>query len=301
MGRLRRTIGLLARLAPVSVAAVSFVGCAASVAPDGNEGAAYDGRARGGADYSVRSPAALQSPAADPREERLAALRESAVLPSMRVHVVYIGRPGEDAADSFDSLVIGLLRGKHWGTLAEYGVHAGAFVDSAYVPSERFFTKGSIEDGLVTDAAFEELARRAMPRSQGPPLPRDGEQAELTAGAEGYVFFLPDGVNVSMGQRGTYTYSTCVDALGYHRFNGREPYAVIGPCAKGRTGFVVSHELGEMATDPIVGQGFLSVGDLSKSGGEVADLCRLEGAISIEGFSVTRYWSNSKGACVPRE
>lgn len=294
MGHLLRTRRARARLTSAACAGLALVGCAASVAPDGSEETPRAG------DYGVRAPTALQGPTADPRVRRLAAIRDDAIVPAMRVHVVYIGRPGHDASESFDTLITWLLRSTHWGNLEEYGVHGGAFVDSIYVPSERFFTKGSIDDGLVADTTFEELARRLMPRSQGAILARDGALAQLAPGAEGYVFFLPDGVNVAMGQRGTYTYSTCVDALGYHRFNGREPYAVIGPCAKGRSGFVVSHELGEMATDPIVGQGFLSVRDLSKSGGEVADLCRLEGAISIEGFSVTRYWSNTLGACVPR-
>ncbi len=252
-------------------------------------------------DYGFRTPSALESPSKDPYEARLVALRDTA-MPAMRVHVVYIGRPGEDApvSESFDPFIAWLLGSAHWGNLAEYGVRGGAFVDSVFVPAERFFVKGSIEDGLVDTMAFEELARRHMPRSQGVLLPRDGADAELAPDAEGYVFFLPSGVNIAMGTRGTYTYSTCVDALGYHRFNGREPYAVIGSCDKGRSGFVVSHELAEMATDPIVGQGFFSAGDLSKSGGEVADLCRTEGAIDVEGRSVTRYWSNLHGACIPR-
>jgi hypothetical protein len=248
--------------------------------------------------YTFRAPTVLGGGAVEPDEPRLFAAT-STVLRRIRVHIVYIGQRGEDAAESFDPFVARFLRSAHWRTLLEYGVDAGELIDSVYVSTSLFFAKGSIESGLIADASFEELARAQMPRSIGKPLPRVGADARLVDQAEGYIFFLPAGVNVSMGRRGTYTYSTCLDALGYHRFNGREPYAVIGSCPKGRSAFVISHELAEMATDPIVGQGFFSARDLARSGGEVADLCREQGAFEVDGFGVARFWSNRRSACEP--
>jgi hypothetical protein len=249
--------------------------------------------------YGLRDPSALATPTPEP-VARLASVR-GVIMDKMPVRIVYIGRQDVDGAPPFDPFVTWLVQSHHWETLAEYGVGPGSFEGWTRVATERFFPPGSVVDGRITVEDFEELARAYMPASsRGAGFPRGGAEASLAPDATAYVFFLPKGVDVTLGQRGSYTYATCIDALGYHRFNGREPYAVIGGCAKARTGFIVSHEVAEMATAPIVGQGWQSAEDLAKSGGEVADLCKGRGPAVVEGWSVARLWSNAHGGCVPR-
>lgn len=59
-----------------------------------------------------------------------------------------------------------------------------------------------------------------------------------------YVIFLPYGVNVEVGDG-----PTCAVALAYHSYDGFEPDAVIPAC--GRGGLAISHEVAEMAIDPV--------------------------------------------------
>ena len=124
-------------------------------------------------------------------------------------------------------------------------------------------------------------------------------------GAQAYLFFLPDGLNVALGHRGTYTYQTCVDTFGYHGFDGVEPYTVLPPCDDGRSLYTASHELAEMATDPQPYSGWASDLDIGINGGEVADLCANfpgslgPGRVMQEGLIVTLLWSNKQNGCVP--
>jgi hypothetical protein len=115
--------------------------------------------------------------------------------------------------------------------------------------------------------------------------------------AQAYVFFLPDGVNVDLGQRGNYTYQTCIDAYGYHAYDGLEPYAVLPPCPEGRSSYAESHELAEMATDPHPYDGWASDVDIPANGGEVADLCTDQA--DAGGVTVTWLWSNQVNGCIP--
>ena len=104
-------------------------------------------------------------------------------------------------------------------------------------------------------------------------------------------------LNVALGQRGSYTYQTCIDANGYHTFDGLEPYAVLPPCPIGRSLYALAHELTEMAMDPQPYRGWVSDVDIGKNGGEVADICTEH--VMQEGVIVTRLWSNEDHACIP--
>jgi hypothetical protein len=101
-------------------------------------------------------------------------------------------------------------------------------------------------------------------------------------------------VDVSFGSQG----QTCIQAAGYHAFDGEEPYIIIPSCNVGRRTFTVSHELAEMATDP-TNDGWYSDKDVGLAGGEVGDLCNMPVPYDISGWSVTQLWSNADGDCEP--
>lgn len=236
----------------------------------------------------------------EPREGRVKPGR-GVVLPHMLLHLVYIGTRGADQAPRVDTMAQWLMGSAYWRDLDEYDVGPGSLVEVREIGTRAFFPDGTVTEGLVQAKVFEELARAYMgPYWPDPNRPRGGEQAQLAGGADAYVFFLPDGVNVALSSRGAFVSRTCADVHGYHRFNGQEPYTVIPPCKEGRSGFVLSHEVVEMATDPIVGEGWLSPDDSSKSGGEIADLCRAYGPVRVDGWSVARIWSNRLQQCRPR-
>jgi hypothetical protein len=210
-------------------------------------------------------------------------------MATTRLHVIYVGDEDDGGAPDFDGYVGWLFEGPSWKGLGEYGVGEARLVDSARVPVPRFFRDAvpAVADGrpLGTVDDFEGYAA--------------GWMAAATA-EDAYLFFLPRGYDVSLATEGTYVYRTCGDALAYHRFAAsRTPYAVIGGCEAARTGFIVSHELAELATDPVVGQGWFSPEDLSRSGGEIADLCKDRGPFVRENRQIARLWSESAGACSP--
>jgi hypothetical protein len=246
------------------------------------------------------------------------------VLASPHVRAIYIGTAGIDASQSFDSFLTWLLGStNYWSIVAQYGVGYGAFDGSTYIDASAFFVPGMIQGGLVD---YSDLAERITSVLHPPPSPPEVvdagandaaddageagadagvETADASAGdagaslippipvADAYIFFLPNGVNVFFGSEG----STCVEAAGYHDFDGAEPYAVIPPCAEGRSGMAISHEMAEMATDPIPGEGWFSDADLANAGGEIGDLCLVQTNVSI--YEVTQLWSNKDGDCEP--
>jgi hypothetical protein len=225
------------------------------------------------------------------------------VLNAMRLEVVYIGFEGEDGSPSFDVFLDWLLASDYWGILRQYGVNAGSRVGSVRIPRSAIIPEGLAKNGLIDSEDMDSLLWSAI---EGFSPSMDGGADAATDGgprllpeADAYVFFLPNGVNVSLGNRGGHVFQTCTDAGGYHTAPGTRPFAVIPPCSDGRSALSVSHELAEMATDPFPGRGWYSDKDVQNAGGEIGDLCNEVVRDTVEGWSVTQLWSNADGDCEP--
>jgi hypothetical protein len=299
----------------VAVAGLAAGLCACGGAPDA--GAVGDGGNDGNfgiilGDSGARDVRVLDVSAEPSRQpwNRMQSHR-GMILPSMHVELVYAGQAGVDGAESFDTFVRWLLTSSYWGILAQYGVQAGTVdgsvrVDAnALIPPE--LVAGGLIDGLVLDARIQQVLH---PTSS----PDGGAEADAGSGGDGgdagndaepplsvpksqaYVFFLPDGVNVTLNG-----IQTCDQAGGYHSFDADgDPYIIIPPCSVGRSTLTLSHELAETATDP-TNQGWYSDMDAANAGGEVGDLCNFPVASPVEGWTVTELWSNADGDCEPQQ
>jgi hypothetical protein len=170
----------------------------------------------------------------------------------------------------------------------------------------------AVKKGLITSEDLE-FAVHLLLHPERPDAGSDPDATPAEAGADAsapwlpspvppgdaYLFFLPAGVNVDLGERGGHVFQTCIDAGGYHAFDGEEPYAIIPPCSLGRSPLAVSHELAEMATDPFPGGGWFSDKDVTNAGGEIGDLCNQVAVHGTDGWDVTQLWSNADGDCEP--
>jgi hypothetical protein len=230
-----------------------------------------------------------------PTQDDRLTMHDGIVLAQRHLRLVYVGTPGVDQAPPVEDFAKWLLTSDYWGTLDQYGVGKGVLIDSVSISTDDFAPESLREPGkdLIAiqdlDARFHALVNGDGTTPRYPGL----------AGADGYAIFLPNGLNVSLGHRNDYELTTCTDAFGYHAHDGVEAYAVLPPCEKGRNTQAISHELAEMAADPILASGWMSDGDAAKNGGEVADLC--DHPAVVEGWTVTQLWSNADGECVPYE
>lgn len=233
---------------------------------------------------------------ASPRPDAGARLlpHQGLIVSKPEIGVVYVGDLDAGGPPVDDPDLDWLLGSFYWRYLTEYGVGNGSIVGSVRVAQSTFFRAGDVDGttGLVDILVLQARIAQAIHGDAD----AGGGSVDIP-GANGYLVFLPDGVNVALGQRGSYTYRTCVDANGYHGWDGLEPYAVLPPCAAGRSLYAASHELSELATDPRPYMGWASDADLAINGGEVADLCAEQ--VMQEGEMVTRLWSNESGGCVP--
>jgi len=213
-------------------------------------------------------------------------------LPQMQLGVVYVGDADAGGAPNDDPILKWLIGSPYWLLLDEYGIGNGTFVGSQRVPTTALIQPGDLDANNLIDVLV--LQQRIAAAIHGD---ADGSAPSITIAAQAYLFFLPDGVNVAVGHRGSYTYQTCIDTNAYHGHDGIEPYVVLPPCDEGRSLYAASHELAETATDPRPYDGWASDTDIPVNGGEVADLC--EQKVMQEGVIVTRLWSNQANGCVP--
>jgi hypothetical protein len=310
---------MLARLAPAVFAflALPFAAC-------------------GGGNGDARAPEDAGTTFALPRDAGAVAPRVDAkapwarmephqrqVLAAMRVAIVYIGDDGIDGAESFDAFIDWLLISDYWALMKQYGVGSGTRVSSVRVPRSSILPFSAVSGGLITAEDLEAAVSAYIHAGRGDAgVDASGGGADASAALDGsgeggsiedatpppdptvaladaYIFFLPNGVNVSLGQRGAHVFQTCIDAGGYHAFDGAVPYAIIPPCALGRSALAVSHELAEMVTDPVPGKGWYSPADIESGGGEIGDLCNQTAPHGADGWGVTQLWSNADGDCEP--
>jgi hypothetical protein len=311
---------MLARFAPAVLAfvALPFAACGGGPSP------AATGQ-DAGATFSVPRDAAPPDAAPFDAKTPWARLEphQHKVLNRMRLMVVYIGDEPSGGAQSFDAFVDWLLMSDYWGIMQQYGVGKGTRVTSMRVPLSSVIPDGAVTKGLITAEDLEAAVRAAI-HPEGADAGADAsdeagidasdeagidasDEAGIDAGqppptvslADAYIFFLPVGVNVNLGQRGNHVFQTCIDAGGYHAFDGVEPYAIIPPCTLGRSALAVSHELAEMATDPFPSQGWYSPKDEANGGGEIGDLCNQIAPHGADGWDITQLWSNADGDCEP--
>ena len=251
-------------------------------------------RSSDGSDATTQETYGISTPPPPPKQnnevDRLSR-HDGTILPNVRLRIVYVGTEGVDRAPEQGDFLRWLLGSDYWGTLQQYGVGRGTVLSSVSVPRELLAPSNLVQadKGLIT---VEDLDARiaVMVNGNATEQPFPG-----VAGADGYLIFLPDGLNVALSRRADYVSTTCMDEGAYHAHDGSEPYVVIPPCDKGRSTVAISHELTEMVTDPV--SGWLSDGDVSKNGGEIADLCNH--GVTVEAREVTQLWSNVDGECVP--
>jgi hypothetical protein len=226
---------------------------------------------------------------------------EGAVLQTMGVRLVYVGDEWA-SLPSFDGFVTWVLASpEYWGILKQYGVGYGTFDGSDRVPTAAWFAPDSLPTGFISDSDLADIMFaylrstsgvspvRIGPADGGPGSPPPIEVLPLK---DETVFFLPAGIGVefSGGER------SCEVFDGYHSFDLRfGPFAVIPSC--GRSQRAISHELAEMATDPIPPRGWFAYSEVSI--GEVGDLCLSTVSAPIDFWSPTRLWSNADNACMP--
>ena len=297
---------MLARFAPAAFAfvALPFAACGGSPSGDAPVDAGTTFAAPHDAAPADSSPVDAKTPWArlEPHQHR--------VLKSMRLVVVYIGDESAGGPQSFDTFVDWLLTSDYWGIMQQYGVGKGSRVTSLRIPVSSVIPEGAVTKGLITAEDLELAVHAAIhPAGLDAGVDASGDAAEEASVdaspppalplADAYIFFLPVGVNVNLGQRGGHVFQTCIDAGGYHAFDGEEPYAIIPPCTLGRSALAVSHELAEMATDPFPNQGWFSTKDVENAGGEIGDLCNQVAPGGADGWDVTQLWSNADGDCEP--
>ncbi len=219
---------------------------------------------------------------------------DNVVLSAMALGVVYIGAADAGGAPSEDTILNWLLGSPYWLYLDEYGIGNGSIAGSIRIPISSLLQPADIDvnglvDALVLSARVAEAIHSGAADSSA--------SAINIPGAQAYAIYLPDGVNVALGHRGSYTYQTCIDANGYHGYDGFEPYAILPPCDEGRSLYAAAHELAEVATDPQPYKGWASDTDIPMNGGEIADLCAAK--VMQEGVIVTQLWSNQVNGCIP--
>jgi len=219
---------------------------------------------------------------------------DGTILPHAQLRIVYVGTEGVDRAPLQDDFVQWLVTSDYWSTLEQYGVGNASMVSAVTVPREVIAPPSLVDEKGLISVQDLDLRIGVMVNGSATEQPYPG-----VAGADGYIVFLPDGLNVALSKRNDYVSTTCMDEGGYHAHDGSEPYVVMPPCDKGRSTVAIAHEVTEMVTDPVSAAGWLSDGDVSKNGGEIADLCNHP--VMVEEREVTQLWSNTDGQCVPYE
>lgn len=209
------------------------------------------------------------------------------------LRAIYVGTDGVDASPSFDAYMTFLVSSPDWwgAILSQYGVQYGTYDGATYIPTSTFIHDGDVIKGFINWGLLDTRVHEAVHAMIADDAGADSGVPQVPH-ADAYVVFLPDGVNVDLGQGQT----TCANAGGYHSYDNDEPYAIIPPC--GRYKLVVSHEIAEMVTDPEPGAGWFSDADeQTMYGGEIGDLCNQ--LTYVDGQQVTRLWSNKDGDCEP--
>ncbi|HEY1957212.1 MAG TPA: hypothetical protein VGH28_16450 [Polyangiaceae bacterium] len=201
------------------------------------------------------------------------------VIDSIKLHAIYVLAPGDPLEDRDELLAWIVSSPDYWSLLAQYGVGPGALVGSTTLDVSEFFRAGDVYNDKVgartVGDRVQDFAATLPPDDGGVP--------------NAYIVFLPKAADSDFGD------GDCGYALGYHDYATSLPYAVVRWC--GNSGTTISHELAEMATDPVPFGGWYSDADEYPAGGEIGDLCNFW--TNIDGHVLTELWSNADGLCGP--
>lgn len=178
-----------------------------------------------------------------------------------------------------------LARSQAWLALAQYGVGAATLASPVILPQT--LAASSTDTDLRTLLAAR-IADHSLPTP-------DANTA--------YVIFLPSAVSLS-SEGGV----SCQDFAGYHQLaqladGTHVPYAVLPRCSRtilGELTSPTSHELAEMATDPVLTANNdmaepYALWTIGLHGAEIGDLCQnlSDPALNESGIGVVaRIWSN---------
>lgn len=236
--------------------------------------------------------AEMPGAAVDVRNDRLAP-HDGVILANMHFVAVYVGTAGDDMAPSADTFLSWIGPSSYWAIMRQYGVNAATYDGAVQLATDVVFPASSVDAGLVPFATFEAKIHELVHGVDG--------GAPLLPHADGYAFFLPNGINIDSGESAGIDMVTCVTSTAYHAYDGDEPYVVFPPCDDGRSTAAISHELTEMATDPILRKGWASdeSNDI-KNGAEIADVCFRAVMHPADGYDVAEIWSNADGDCLPK-
>jgi hypothetical protein len=174
---------------------------------------------------------------------------------------------------------------------AEYGLKAGRHLAKVALPDDVPKSDGALRHLLIDRIADGTL-----------PDPAQYGQAM-------YVAYLPPGAKWNGGV------PFCGAAAAYHdvfEVNGvQATYAIVGDCEPMPDYGAVSnasHEIIEMATDPFITGWYVNPGKTDAwhymYDDEIADMCEYFPIVMVDGFPLTRYWSNEaakadKNPCLP--
>ncbi len=262
------------------------------------------------------------------------------VIDNPAVHALYWDRSWDDAnftQGSINSALSSLIGSGYLTDAAQYGVGSPSFTGSDSSAPAFLCPRTSAQGGvnvftlmywITCEAGGGLQALTEIPGSggiQGLPLPDGLPMADDNTD---YAIFLPRGASVGLG-----SLRSCSSFDAFHFFTVVAqlrigwawfvPYPdpvyqsvpfIVAPtdCADDVQQLIenVSHELVESATDPLDGLGWIDNSKFSFSSisqifmaGEASDLCEQtpERLSTIGGVSVSTYWSNSQGACVPAQ
>ena len=208
------------------------------------------------------------------------------VLANVQCTTVFLGdawnqAPLSTMRDDFNAFLDDYLKSSEFANLSVYGISAGSRLGT--------LTTSDTLGATVLDADLQAIVQR---------LTASGGQ--ISANANTLVFlFTPQGTLVDASAIGAGV--TCTDHCGYHNFVGSVAYAVVpylecsGCLGNGMTTeqsmtSVMSHELCEAVTDPMLNAWY------SSSGEEIGDLCAWQ-ETSVDGYTAQKEWINGQG-CV---
>jgi hypothetical protein len=208
------------------------------------------------------------------------------IIANAAVTTVFLGdswnqAPYASMRDAFNTFLDDYLASSEFANLSLYGVGRGSRIGTLVTADALGAT--------VLDSALQTIVTRLT-----------GRGGQVTPNPNTLLFlFTPQGTIVDATATGAG--KTCTDHCGYHNFVGSVPYAVVpylecsGCLPAGFTSqkamtSVVSHELCEAVTDPMLDAWY------SASGEEIGDLCAWQ-QTTVDGFTAQLEWINGKG-CV---
>jgi hypothetical protein len=155
-----------------------------------------------------------------------------------------------------------------YAPLQEYGTGVGQL--SGIYLSYPDLPNGPVSDELVTQEILKEIQDGSLPA---------GDDQSI------FVVVLPPDTQSQ--------YDIKENFGGHHSHVSNFTYAIVENHTN--LDFVISHEVYESATNPDTSNGWWGPGGET----EVADLCEGVDAWSLDGYSITRVWSQAHCQCVP--